>query len=113
MDRCTGHCCERFYLPFNPVQLQDKALKNPDDKQLQQVAGMVTHLETETVYHPTLPKLKTGEKNWYTCKNYIKETHSCGIYETRPNMCKEYPYGSPCQYKTCTWDAGRDGTYPQ
>jgi Fe-S-cluster containining protein len=113
-DRCTGHCCERFYLPWSPADLERNAKDHPDDKQLQQVAGMVIFIEEELKHHtyPTGDKVVTDRKNWYTCKNFNKETRGCNIYETRPKMCSDYPYGHPCQYKDCAWDEGRAGTYP-
>ena len=30
-------------------------------------------------------------QDWFTCKNWNKETRLCMIYETRPQMCRDYP----------------------
>lgn len=39
----------------------------------------------------------------------LTDEGNCGIYETRPDMCKEYPYGSlgrhgRCNYDSCEWN---------
>lgn len=111
MDRCTGHCCEHFSLPWDYKELKRRAKSMPDDKQLNQVAEMVIPLgfieNPDQILHPD------HKHHAYTCKNYDKEVRSCTAYETRPKMCSDYPYGNSCNYKTCTWDAGQAGTYPQ
>lgn len=109
-DRCTGHCCERFYLPWTPAELKRRAKDHPDDKQLNQVAEMVIFLEYGTNKHSLRPGQHFG--NWYTCKNFDTKTRGCTIYETRPDMCREYPYSEPCDYNVCEWDDGRNGAYP-
>ena len=51
----------------------------------------------------------------YTCKNFDPVTKNCTAYETRPEMCRDYPYGNPphskgykpraegqCNYRDCT-----------
>lgn len=47
---------------------------------------------------------------FYTCKNLLTNG-DCGIYETRPKMCREYPHygraGALCRYSTCTWSRYR------
>lgn len=111
-DRCTGHCCERFYLPFSPEALKDRAERFPEDKQLQQVAGMVVYLEYGINPDSRTPPSPTRQGHWYTCSNFNKETRGCNIYQTRPDMCRDYPYSEPCDYKTCTWEDGLAGTYP-
>jgi Fe-S-cluster containining protein len=44
-----------------------------------------------------------GEKSFlYTCRHHDTETGDCRIYETRPMMCSEYPYGNECAIEGCT-----------
>lgn len=40
--------------------------------------------------------------HYYTCKHYDCSSQNCGIYEHRPRMCSEYPYGRDCNYLDCT-----------
>jgi Fe-S-cluster containining protein len=101
-DRCTGHCCKRFTLPYSPEELvayKDRLLESDV------VVPMVTFLEVSTLHadgidYPDAPRW------WYTCKNLLPDGN-CGIYETRPRMCWDYPYESTCQYVDCTWEAGK------
>jgi hypothetical protein len=33
----------------------------------------------------------------YTCRHWDEDTRLCGAYEQRPSMCRDYPYGRPCE----------------
>lgn len=39
--------------------------------------------------------------HWYGCR-YIQLNGDCGIYETRPQMCRSYPDGQECGFEECT-----------
>lgn len=123
-DRCTGHCCRAFYLPWGPDRLKQQ-LKEIDEgrsfvtstgpqsdahAEFRQVAEMVIYIGFQKNPDNKDPNQQPG--HYYTCKNYDGEKGQCKIYETRPNMCRNYPYASPCGYSSCTWDDGRAGTYP-
>ena len=41
-------------------------------------------------------------QHWYACRN-IQLDGNCGIYETRPDMCRRYPNGQVCVFTECTW----------
>lgn len=45
-------------------------------------------------------------KHHYTCKNLVGGT-DCNIYADRPAMCRDYPYGSSCDYIGCTDSSAR------
>ncbi|NUO50701.1 MAG: YkgJ family cysteine cluster protein [Polyangiaceae bacterium] len=47
----------------------------------------------------------------WTCAHFDVETRNCGIYEKRPRMCREYPYGRPCELPGCTLEP-RHGRLP-
>jgi Fe-S-cluster containining protein len=34
----------------------------------------------------------------FTCRHWDEETRLCRIYEDRPQMCRDYPYGQECQH---------------
>lgn len=46
--------------------------------------------------------LDTRGSHWYGCR-HIQLDGNCGIYETRPDMCRKYPnHGMECQFEECT-----------
>lgn len=135
MDRCTGHCCRRFSLPFSPeewkasyeqeLRIQSGELKeNPDPNgppwplprpvDVMIVAQMIIPLGAHNWSPQTgKPYADDGQGDrlghHYTCKHLDDATGNCRIYETRPEVCRKYPYGRPCGYTECTWDAARAG----
>ena len=44
----------------------------------------------------------TGDGDWYGCVNtvckHLQDDHRCGIYETRPQICREYTT-KECEYE--------------
>jgi Fe-S-cluster containining protein len=135
MNRCTGHCCKRFYLPFSPTELQraaeytktywigpDKsAVKDGWEKgwiddtgkvhqrffdEIEQIADMAIFIEKVALNANHEPI--DHEAHWYTCKNFDVETGNCKVYETRPIMCRSFPNnpGGHCGYKACTKTPG-------
>lgn len=121
-DRCTGHCCRNFFLPLTPEELKesyDAALdfklgRDIGNKQIIQdietiypmviFLGLVDRESLDGEFPPQGEKLPIQSKqNRYTCKN-LQPNGDCGIYETRPVMCSEFPYDRPCEFKSCTWD---------
>lgn len=129
-DRCTGQCCTAFTLPYSPDEMKAKyeawirkpadQLRMSQDETLLQgresvpedvhlVYPMLVHLG-EHVTSPVrgismLNKWKHSDRptHWYTCKHFDKGTKNCTIYDHRPQMCREYPYGNKCEYKGCSW----------
>lgn len=110
--RCKGHCCERFYLPFSPEELakyvEDKEhlTHRYNNEEVAQVAGMVEYLGASKLDAnkeiPYYAKQNSDYLNhWYRCKNHNTETGDCMIYETRPPMCRGFPYEGECEYHAC------------
>ncbi len=125
INRCTGHCCRSFYLPFSPKELREaydrwyasqtgypvhKTTTEPKDQRLYQdihlVAPMVEHLgkfrknPLGTVNDDGFGKER---RHYYRCKLFDPKAKRCTIYEIRLRMCREYPYGNKCNYRGCTW----------
>lgn len=98
-DRCSGHCCERFWLPYDYQTFKEKAETIQDGVQ---IADMLIPLDDQS--HPSecvdRADLETGA--YYRCR-HLTENGDCGIYETRPRMCSGYPYARLCLYRDCTW----------
>lgn len=130
-QRCSGHCCKRFYLPLSPEQLQHEydvstgatpdAVTRWNVQDLQKVHDMVIFLDSDTAKQDLIVdgvrKREADEPpaHYYTCKHHDAATGNCMNYEDRPNMCRDYPsYGSNdrCQYKDCTWEDGRNPIVP-
>lgn len=75
-DHCTAKCCHYFALPIEtPTELAD----------FEYIRWYLLH-DRATVF--------TEDGDWYllvhtTCK-HLQPDHRCGIYETRPLICREY-----------------------
>ena len=77
---CTGECCSDFILSQAPNS------DTPDDKLIR---AMV------------IPNGKG--KGHFTCRFWDEETRLCLIYQSRPQMCRDFPdaYSGPCSF--CGW----------
>lgn len=96
-DTCAGACCAVF-----PIHKTRGGVES--DPQWDQIKPMLVPLTRRQAVR-RYRRLGYGElKRWgknynlYTCKNWDEQTRLCGIYETRPNMCRDYPYeGRTCE----------------
>ena len=91
MSRCTGHCCRRFPIGDSTPEQWADPLWFGKAKDGQFIADMLISLGTDD----------TG-KYHYTCRHFNVETGNCMAYESRPDMCRDYPYGNPCEHPDCT-----------
>lgn len=119
MDRCTGHCCKAFTIPYSPDELrqayvdwleqaQDTGRKQPQDIWL--IYPMARYLGFMHSPIPSISGANYPEAHFYSCKNFDETTGDCTIYEHRPKMCSEYPYGAGCDYGPCSWTEQRRGS---
>ena len=89
-EHCTGECCQYIALP----------IEEPEDKgDFDDIRWYLMH-EGITVF--------VEEGAWYIqfrarCRN-LQADFRCGVYEKRPNICREYESGD-CDY------AGGDYSY--
>ncbi len=53
-------------------------------------------------HDPTGP----GQDKWwdYTCRHFDTKTGNCGIYEERPQMCRDHGTYYPCATPGCTME---------
>jgi Fe-S-cluster containining protein len=101
---CPGHCCVAFYLPTP----HDRVAEIADDmRDGEVIADMVIPLSlsqanerlerfgAEREYGPD------SEGHVYTCRHFDDRTRLCTIYERRPEMCRDFPYGHEggCEYQ--------------
>ena len=90
-DYCTAKCCHYFALPIDePTTRQD----------FDYLRWYLLH-EHATVF--------TEDDTWYllvhtTCK-HLQPDQRCGIYETRPQICRDYSTDD-CEYDS-TWTYDR------
>jgi Fe-S-cluster containining protein len=117
-DRCHGECCESFFLGFTPQQLQDHA-ETADrlgiEDELSQIAGMVVPIG-EFEENPGRRQVNgSGGRGWfYTCR-HLTHAGDCGIYETRPAMCRNFPRyerADSCPYPACQSEPARTYLLP-
>lgn len=86
-NRCTGHCCRRFWLPHSPKELRDPK------RYFQEIEALLDMLI------PIGPSRVGG--HLYNCRNLGKDG-DCENYDKRPTMCQVYPMGRPCLREGCT-----------
>lgn len=110
-ERCSGHCCERFNLPYSPEEFEQKLKAHQSGRislqDIEIIQPMLVYLGMSDIYC-TGEKMKGGETHFYTCKHYVDG--NCGIYDKRPRMCSEFPYPDRytsslkgvCPYPQCT-----------
>lgn len=83
-DHCTAKCCRYFALPIEtPTELQD----------FEFIRWYLLH-DRATVF--------TDNDDWYllvhtTCK-HLQPDNRCGIYHTRPQICRDYQTTN-CEYE--------------
>lgn len=82
-EHCTGECCKYIALPIDEPETK----RDFDDMRWYLMHGGIT--------------LFVEDGDWYiqfrsTCR-HLQEDHRCGIYETRPQICREYK-AHECDY---------------
>ncbi|HBN78780.1 MAG TPA: zinc/iron-chelating domain-containing protein [Planctomycetaceae bacterium] len=90
-DHCTAKCCRYFALPID----------TPDSRE--ELENLRWYLLHDNV------SIFVDEETWYlmvhtTCKK-LRDDNLCGIYETRPQICRDYSTDN------CEYDG--DGCYDQ
>lgn len=83
-EHCTAKCCRYFALPIETPETR---------KDLEYIRWYLLH-ESATVF--------VEEEDWYLlvhsiCK-HLQDDQRCGIYETRPPICREYST-KDCEYE--------------
>ena len=97
--RCTGHCCKNFALEYSYAEIQEDYenwLRDPKSSKIPQIE----------IIAPMLKPLRSDPKHSeyvYTCKN-LTSTGDCGIYQVRPQMCRDFPETDGCHFWKCTSD---------
>lgn len=100
---CPGLCCAAFYWPRTLTEMRKWPELSFDGEQIRDMLIPLTPKEANDRY----AHFSSGRKSkfkWknrghhFTCKNWDEDTRLCRIYEDRPTMCRDYPYGQECQH---------------
>lgn len=94
--RCVGHCCRCFSIehPYALVQEQYRQqLAHPNEPK-------ASIPDIAVIGAMLIPQGVVRGQEIFTCKNLSKDGN-CTIYETRPQMCRDFPGSRPCPYRNC------------
>jgi len=100
---CPGWCCAAFYWPRTLADMKKHPDAGYDGPQIRDMLVPLTPKEARE-RHERFSGKKVAAFSWkhrghhFTCKNWDEETRLCKVYETRPQMCRDYPYGQECQH---------------
>jgi Fe-S-cluster containining protein len=111
MSDCDGRCCASFTLPKDAIErFQNGA--NGDDAPF--ILDMLIPL-TRRQQVARVKRLGYGtvarnprDKAPFTCRHWDEKTRLCTVYEQRPGMCRDFPYGRPCEHEGCECKDGYD-----
>ncbi len=108
---CDGRCCSVFYLPKTEPELRTYAGRVKDGPMIRSMIRPLTFDAAaerwEAMWHEPLMAVEAHrngipesepEGHLFTCRHWDEDSGLCQTYETRPAMCRDYPYGEPCAY---------------
>jgi len=93
--RCTGNCCRCFSLeyPYETVLEENKEISVNS-----QYHSFIPNVET--IASMLIPLGIARGQEIFTCK-HLGKNGDCGIYEIRPQMCRDFPGPNSCSYRNC------------
>lgn len=116
---CDGRCCSLFTYTVPLEQIADRYAAGEGaagDLQLLELLYPLTpeeareralRFKVEGLFGSGIAKDQPPENGYYSCRAWDEETRLCTIYDTRPQMCRGYPYGRGCQHG-CSYEVGED-----
>lgn len=114
--RCTGHCCQCFSLeyPYKALQKEVERLrlskhegsrtdewKNESYGRYEGRDEAAAIADAEQIHAMLIPLGKVRGQELFTCRHFDKDEGNCTIYETRPQMCRDFPGPNLCPYRNC------------
>jgi Fe-S-cluster containining protein len=94
---CGGGCCAVFWLPKEvPDNIYDAAFIR--DMRIELTAEQAQERWAKFVGDGRVLPPAEPERPWYTCRHWDEDTRLCTVYEQRPMLCRDYPYGRPCSH---------------
>ncbi len=97
-ERCTGHCCREFPIGSHTIQDLRDIAADPNRVERGEAANIIDML----VPLGEKPDKDGRVRPVYTCRHLDATTGDCRNYKGRPRMCRDYPYGNPCEHAECT-----------
>lgn len=105
---CGGKCCRDFTLPFAPDEIEAQAhvrgaggpLRWGEENEAWLLSGCLVYLGERS--SPPGSRIDGPEPptHHYACR-HLGRDGLCRVYEQRPPVCRDYPYGSRCRYAGC------------
>src|SRR5690242_20432891 len=100
---CRGDCCVAFRVPYTLEQLAVGDVGEQDADEARCMASMLVRLTVDEGNQRRLDFIqgvvptfdRSDEGHVFMCSNWNEETRLCEIYENRPAMCRDFPYGKP------------------
>ena len=106
--RCTGHCCESPTIHGYDFQMlydiRNNHYKGMNCTQKSDLAFIIKN------WNPKYDNSKKPVHAVFECSLWDKSSGNCTIYDKRPSICMEYPYGKPCKVPNCTYKGEKDGS---
>lgn len=100
MTDCTGACCAVFYLSEHRDTREEWPTRIKDGEFIADMVIPLTWPEArkraERFGNTFTDAGRRSAGHLYTCRHWDEETRLCKSYETRPGLCRNYPYGDPC-----------------
>lgn len=100
IPECDGRCCAVF--PFStPIdkardpKVRSIAIKLTDEEADERIERFDLHFEN---LNATGLTERSGIGELYKCRHWDEITGLCGIYEDRPDMCRNFPYLGACSH---------------
>lgn len=86
----TGACCTNFVIDLDALTDPDANIEDGD-----YIRDMLILGEPTDERH-----------RWFRmeCRHFDRETRRCREYESRPVMCRRFPYERPCPFEGCTFE---------
>lgn len=102
--RCVegcGACCNPVTLPGpkSKILASLRAAGNADDIAWMRRLRRLSKLEATNRYRPLgitaewMAKHHSPVVHYYACPDFVEATRTCGRYETRPPVCRNFPWG--------------------
>jgi Fe-S-cluster containining protein len=117
-NRC-GECCEGFFLELstgNSLKNMGGPIGMIEYREYWRAHGMPafemtydTDLTKSMFWFGSLEPWQDDEGRWrYRCPHFSRDNDGlgvCGIYEDRPRVCSDFPYGKPQTFwDKCSWN---------
>ena len=106
VSACTGECCLNLAFDVGPDGWDDKN----DGGIIADMLLPVTQEDAALYKEHFFPfgrgiSTKTAQHH-YLCRHWDESTRLCGIHDSKPEVCRDYPYDAPCVY--CGFEESED-----